>query len=190
MDQFYFQYEWSPVLRRRTRIEIEKVRLQQQLDVINVCVKIQVLCVLLITAVTPYGFLVIDKIEPLQSSLIYDAICFILVVCGFAQICARLRGASPESIRTMKNRKIESRWWPICITACLIPIAVLATFIGLNIPGFAIYPVALAIHELIILGDYLRKHRRVVREMRGWQRYLQNEMPNDDLPAQRDLRAV
>jgi hypothetical protein len=190
MDQFYFNYEWTPALRRRARIEIEKIQRYHQLEAIDAWIRIDALCLVVMIILTVHGFFLLDQIEALQMSLVYDAIYLMLLTTALVQVGMRLNRLSRNSLKEVKNQRIRSRWWTILIAACLIPVNVAISFFGMSVPSFVLYPSALAVHELLILGSDFRQRRRVIREIHELQLDIQEELPAANLSAVCDSRAT
>jgi len=168
MEQFYFQYEWDPSLRRQARQEIQRQDYLQRIQLYSERIGVHGLVFGFVAPFTVFAWMMADRLAFAGASLFYDSLFSITYL--IAVILGSLR-FSYRSANFMQALSAGGPHWSQWLTILVIiftPSLILLGMVDIVVPASVLFPLAITVHEsCALIWDWAGRNR-ARRRLQKW----------------------
>src|SRR5215472_290254 len=163
MEQFYFQYEWNPSLRRQARLEIQRQEFLRHIQLCRARIGVHALVFGFVAPFTLFAWIMADRLAITAVSLFYDSLFSVTYLVAVILSSLRFNSCSINFIQaTLAGKRHWSQWLTVLVII-FTPSLILLGLVDIVVPASVLFPLAITVYESCALVWDSRERYRAIR---------------------------
>src|SRR5215471_11355227 len=140
MEQFYFQYEWDPYLRRQARLEIQRQEYLQNIQRHRASIGAHALVFGFVAPFTIFAWIMADRLAFAGASLFYDSLFSITYLVAVILSSLHFSYRSANFMQALSAGGPHWSQWLTVLVIVFTPALILLGIVDIVVPASVLFP--------------------------------------------------